>query len=177
MRSKIRSLVVWFTLVSSPLLLAAGSPKQPKTLEEQVRHELAMLPYYTVFDSLSFQVDGGRVVLSGKVTRPTLKNEAANVVRKIEGVQGVENKVEVLPLSPADSDIRLELYHQIYSESSFTRYAIQAVPPIHIVVENGHVTLVGKVGSEADKNLAYIRAMEVPGVFTVENQLEVDSKG
>jgi len=149
-----------------------GAPGQDRIARE-VRHELVMLPYYGVFDNLAFTVNGGTVTLLGQVTRPTLKSDAENVVKRIEGVTRVENKIEVLPLSDMDWQTRRAEFRAIYSDPSFTKYAYQAIPPIHIVVDNGHVTLVGVVESEADKNLAGIRANQVPGVFSVTNNLVV----
>lgn len=142
-------------------------------IAREVRHELVMLPYYGVFDNLAFTVNGGTVTLLGQVTRPTLKSDAENVVKHIEGVTRVQNKIEVLPLSDMDWQTRRAEFRTIYSDPSFTKYAYQAIPPIHIVVDNGHVTLVGAVDSEADKNLAGIRANQVPGVFSVTNNLVV----
>ena len=124
-----------------------------------------MLPYYSVFDNLAFQVDGDTVTLLGQVTRPTLKSSARNVVKGIEGVEKVVNKIEVLPLSPADDRIRLATYRAIFGESALQRYGMSAVPSIHIIVNNGRVTLEGVVDNETDKNLANIRANGVPGVF------------
>ena len=155
---------------------AYGFDKTPGDvgLAKEVRHELVMLPYYSVFDDLAFRVDGGTVTLLGEVTRPTLKSDAENVVKRIEGVQQVVNKIEVLPLSPDDDRIRMEAFRTIYGESSLNiKYAHQAVPPIHIIVKSGHLTLTGVVNSEADKNLAGIRANGLPGVFSVTNNLRV----
>lgn len=147
-----------------------ANPAQDRITRE-VRHELVMLPYYGVFDNLAFSVDGGNVTLLGQVTRPTLKNDAGNAVKRVEGVTNVDNKIEVLPLSDMDWQTRRAEYRAIYSDPSFTKYAYQAIPPIHIIVDNGHVTLVGVVDNEADKNLAAIRANQVPGVFSVTNNL------
>ncbi len=144
-------------------------------IAREVRHELVMLPYYGVFDNLAFRVDNGTVTLMGQVTRPTLKSDAGNVVKNIEGVRQVINNIQVLPLSPNDDRIRMAVYRAVYSEPTLNRYAMQAVPPIHIIVDNGKVTLVGVVGSEADKNMANIRANGVPGVFGVTNDLRVGS--
>ena len=148
-----------------------ATPGQDRVARE-VRHELVMLPYYGVFDNLAFQVNGGTVTLLGQVTRPTLKSDADNVVKGIEGVTQVNNKIQVLPLSDMDWRIRRAEFRAIYSEPSFTKYAFQAIPPIHIIVDNGHVTLVGVVDSQGDKNLAGIRANGVPGVFSVTNDLQ-----
>lgn len=145
-------------------------------IAREVRHELVMLPYYGVFDNLSFRVDGGVVTLMGQVTRPTLKSDAENVVKRIEGVDRVQNNIEVLPNSPNDDRLRLALYRAIYGFPSLNRYALNAVPPIHIIVNNGKVTLEGVVANEGDKNAANIQANGVPGVFGVTNNLRVESQ-
>ncbi|HXI44002.1 MAG TPA: BON domain-containing protein [Bryobacteraceae bacterium] len=140
----------------------------------EIRHELVMLPYYGVFDNLAYKVDGYTVTLVGQVTRPTLKSDAENVVKKIEGVEHVKNEIEVLPPSPGDDRIRRAEYRAIYGDTVLNRYALQAVPPIHIIVKNGNVALEGVVATEADKNLAGIRANGVSGVFSVTNNLRVE---
>ena len=145
-------------------------------LVREVRHQLAMLPYYGVFDDLSFRVDpDGTVTLMGAVTRPTLKSDAENVVKHIEGVTKVVNQIEVLPLSPEDDRIRMAEYRAIYGEPSLaTRYGYRAIPPVHIIVKNGHVTLDGVVANQGDKDLINVRANSVPGVFSVTNNLRVE---
>lgn len=145
-------------------------------LEREVRHEIVMLPYYGVFDNIVFRVEGSTVTLMGQVTRPTLKSSAENVVKKIEGVERVDNQIEVLPLSNNDDRIRLATYRAIYGSGGLYRYALAAVPSIHIIVERGHVTLEGVVANEADKNLAQIRANQVPQVFSVTNNLIVEGR-
>jgi hyperosmotically inducible protein len=110
----------------------------------------------------------------GQVTRPTLKSDAENVVKKIEGVEHVDNQIEVLPVSPNDDKIRRAVFRAIYSDPTMDRYSIQAVPPVHIIVKNGNVTLEGVVATEADKNIAGIRANGVSGVFSVTNNLRVE---
>ena len=154
---------------------AAQTPdRKANRLESEVRHELYMLPYFGVFDNLSFTVEpGGKVTLLGQVRRPTLKSDAEAAVKDIPGVDTVVNKIEVLPVGQNDDRIRLAVYRAIYRNASLERYAIQAVPPIHIIVKNGHVTLEGAVGSEMDKNLANIKARGVSGVFSVTNNLRV----
>jgi hyperosmotically inducible periplasmic protein len=143
-------------------------------LMKEVRHELVMLPYYGVFDNLAYRVDGNTVTLEGQVTRPTLKSEAEKVVKDIEGVERVVNNIEVLPVSPNDDRLRLALYRAIYGDTALNRYGLQAVPPIHIIVKNGNVTLEGVVANEGDKNIANIRANGVSGVFSVKNNLRVE---
>lgn len=137
----------------------------------EVRHELIMLPFYNVFDDLSFKVDGRTVTLTGAVTDPTVKSDAENVVKKIEGVERVINQIEVLPVSPMDDRIRLAVYRAIFSTPGLDRYALQAVPPIHIIVKNGNVTLVGVVANQMDKDRAGMQANGVSGVFKVTNNL------
>ena len=145
-------------------------------IAREVRHELVMLPYYGVFDDLAFRVDGGVVTLLGSVTRPTLKSDAENVVKKVEGVTRVVNTIKVLPLSSLDDRIRMAAYRAIYGDSSLsTRYGYRAVPSIHIIVANGHVTLEGVVSNEGDKNLVNLRANSVSGVFSVTNNLRVSA--
>jgi hyperosmotically inducible protein len=152
-------------------------PGQPGTyLEREVRHQLVLLPYYSIFDDFSFRVDGTTVTLMGQVVRPTLKSDAENVVKRIEGVDKVINKIEVLPLSSFDDRSRRAEYRAIYGDPSLERYALQAVGPIHIIVNNGHVTLKGVVANAMDKNIAGIRANGVPGVFSVDNQLQVEEE-
>ena len=143
-------------------------------ITREVRHELVMLPYYGVFDNLGYRVDGGTVSLSGQVTRPTLKSDAENVVKGIEGVTRVDNQIEVLPLSSMDDGIRIATYRTIFGKPGLDRYAMQAVPPIHIVVANGKVTLEGVVATEGDKNQAGIYANTVSGVFSVTNNLRME---
>jgi hyperosmotically inducible protein len=152
-----------------------AGPGQDRIARE-VRHELVMLPYYGVFDNLVYRVDGSTVTLLGQVTRPTLKSDAENVVKSIEGVERVNNQIVVLPLSSMDDRIRLAVYRSIFSQPGLDRYAMQAVPPIHIIVDNGKVTLEGVVGTQADKDRANIQANSVTGVFSVVNNLRVEGR-
>jgi hyperosmotically inducible protein len=145
-------------------------------IAHDVRHQLLMLPYYGVFDDLAFRVDGSTVTLMGAVVRPTLKSDAEGVVKRIEGVTAVTNNIKVLPPSPLDDRIRLTAYRAIYGDPALsTRYGYRALPSIHIIVENGHITLEGVVANEADKNLIGIRANGVPDVFSVTNDLVVEA--
>jgi hyperosmotically inducible protein len=145
---------------------------------KEVRHELATLPYYGVFDWLQFQVQpDNTVVLSGQVVRPTTKSDAEARVKDIDGVSKVVNQIQVLPLSPQDDRLRIALYRTIYNwDSPLFRYATQAVPPIHIIVDHGRATLKGVVASKADAQIAYMRARSVPGLFDVKNELQVESE-
>ena len=137
-----------------------------------MRHQLVLLPYYSVFDNLSLQGGRRHRNLEGQVVRPTLKSDAEGVVKNIEGIGRVVNNIEVLPTSPMDDQIRRAVYRAIYGEPAFQDTPIGG-PSIHIIVKNGNVTLVGVVDSEADKNLANMRANGVPNVFSVKNELVV----
>lgn len=150
-----------------------ASQKAEQRIAKEVRHELVMLPYLGVFDNLTYTVEGYNVTLSGAVTRPSLKSDAENVVKKIEGVERVDNQIEVLPPSPMDDRLRLRLYHAIYGFPSLQKYDMPVIKPIRIIVKNGHVTLEGVVDSESDKNTAGIRANGVSGIFSVKNNLVV----
>ena len=165
-----------------PVATAAPSkgrqePKTQRQLVREVRHQLVMLPYYSVFDNLAYRVEGSKVILEGQVVRPTLKSDAEAVVKSIEGVSSVANNIEVLPPSPMDDQLRRALYRSIYGEPQLSRYGFAAVAAIHIIVKNGNVTLDGVVDNEADKNLATIRANQVPNVFSVKNNLQVTGGG
>jgi hyperosmotically inducible protein len=168
--------LLFFAALACGALLAADKETKPDRLARQVRHELVMLPYYGVFDNLAFQINGREVKLMGQVRLPTLKQSAERVVRDVEGVETVVNQIEVLPTSPNDDRIRLDVYRAIYGDAALNRYALAAVPSIHIIVKNGNVDLVGVVAREADGNIANIRARGVPGVFGVTNHLTVEER-
>jgi hyperosmotically inducible protein len=149
------------------------SDRSQGRIEKEVRHELTMLPYYSVFDNLAFRVDGSHVTLLGQVARPSLKDDAGRVVKKIEGVESVTNNIEVLPVSPNDDHIRRDVYRAIYSQPGLDLYSLRAVPTIHIIVKNGNVILTGAVGNQGDKDRAGLAANGVSGVFSVKNELLV----
>lgn len=149
--------------------------KMNANLIREVRHQLVMLPFYSVFDNLTYSVEGDKVTLNGQVIRPTLKSDSESAVKSIEGVGRVVNNIEVLPPSPMDDDIRRAVYRSIYGDAGLQRYSLQAVPSIHIIVKNGNVSLEGVADNEADKNLANLRASTVPNVFSVKNNLVVAS--
>ena len=163
-------------LLLAPALGAANVhvASSPEEFQKQVRHELVMLPYYDLFDNLSFSVGDHTVTLYGQVVRPTLKEDAGRVVQRIPGVEAVINKIEVLPLSPMDNRIRLATARAIYGGPALSRYAYGPLSPIHIIVKNGDVTLEGVVANQGDKNLAGIYANGVSGVFSVKNNLIVE---
>lgn len=153
---------------------ASGSQRMQDRITREVRHELVMLPELTIFDNLQYKVDGGTVTLLGQVRNAVLKDSAGSVVKKIEGVESVNNQIEILPPSPTDDHIRLAVAHAIFGENSpLFRYSMGSVPPIHIIVKNGHVALEGVVDSQADKQLAGTKASTVPGIFSVDNHLQV----
>ena len=152
--------------------VAAGSDR----IARQVRHELVMLPYYSVFDNFTYKIDGATVTVAGQVTRPTLRSAAERAVKRVEGVSEVVNTIEVLPVSSSDDRIRTAVFRAIYYHPVLSRYAIQSVPPIHIIVKNGDVTLEGVVRDSAEKNVAGVQANGVAGVFSVVNRLVVENR-
>lgn len=152
----------------------SGSAFAAKTIEQEVRHEILMLPYYSIFDQIAYTVDGNTVTLTGAVRRPTLKTDAERVVDKIEGVEHVNNQIEVLPLSPFDDNVRLAVARAVYGHPVLQRYAIGSGATIHIIVKNGNVTLLGLVASEMERNIAFMRANGVSGAFSVTNNLQID---
>jgi hyperosmotically inducible periplasmic protein len=154
---------------------ARDSASYESWLSNQVRHQLVMLPFYSVFDNLEYKVEGGKVTLLGQVRLPNVKSDAESAVKHIEGVEAVDNQIQVLPTSFNDDRIRRAEFRAIYSFPSLQMYALRSVPTIHIIVDNGHVTLEGAVANEADKDAAGIRANAVPGTFSVTNNLRVDN--
>ena len=157
-----------------PAVLSAAVAPQPKSLEEQVRVALVKVPYLSVFDDLSFRVDNGVVTLLGEAREPITKVYAEQNVRNVPGVTGIENRIEVLPLSRFDDDIRLRTLRAVRNTSSLYRYFQGVNPSIRIVVKNGHVTLDGYVANQADSQLAFMAANRVPNVFSVTNNLQAD---
>ena len=157
--------------------IAAQRPitaRAAERLQREVRHELVTLPYYSVFDNLEYQIRGYDVTLRGQVTRPTLRSDAERVVKRIEGVERVINRIEVLPLSSTDDRIRRAEFFTLFSDRSpLFRYGWGPNPPIHIVVKAGHVTLVGVVDNPRDRDVAGLLAKQVAGVFSVTNKLHV----
>jgi hyperosmotically inducible periplasmic protein len=151
------------------------SEKAVQRIIKEVRHELVLLPFYGVFDNLAYKVDpDGTVTLLGQTVRPTLKSDAENAIKRIEGVERVVNQIEVLPVSPNDDRIRRAVFRAIYGNSVLSQYELRAVPPIHILVKNGNVTLEGAVARQMDKQIAEMQTKSVSGVFSVTNNLQVD---
>ncbi len=150
-----------------------GPQRMQDRISREVFHELVMLPQLTIFDNIQYKVDGSKVTLMGQVRDPILKDSAEKTVKHIEGVDSVNNQIEILPVSGNDDRIRREVARSLFNDERLFRYSMGSVPPIHIIVKGGHVTLEGIVNSEADKNEANIRANSVPGVFSVDNHLKV----
>jgi hyperosmotically inducible protein len=173
---KHRLLILFATLLALVTLGAAQdqpSAKSQERITREVRHELLMLPYFGAFDNIAFKVDGSTVTLLGQVVRPTLKSDAENAVKRIEGVEKVDNQIEVLPPSSMDDRLRRTLFRAIYQYPPLQKYELGVQKPIRIIVKNGRVSLEGVVDSEADKNLVGLRANGVPGIFSVTNNLQV----
>ena len=159
--------------VAGPQQISEASANNPRTIE-RIRKELVKLPYYGPFDNLAFKLEGDTVTLYGQVVRPTTRKDAERRVARFEGVERVINNIEVLPVSSFDDSIRYRAYRTIFGTSSLYRYALGANPSIHIIVNRGNVTLEGVVSSQMDKQLAYMAASQVPGVFSVTNNLRIE---
>ena len=151
-----------------------GPQRMQDRISREVFHELVMLPQFTIFDNLQYKVDGSKVTLTGQVRDAILKDSAEKTVKHIEGVESVNNQIEILPASGNDDRIRREVARALFNDERLFRYSMGSVPPIHIIVKGGHVTLEGVVDSQGDKNEANIRANGVPGVFSVDNHLQVN---
>ncbi len=149
------------------------SPRAEERIQREVFHELNMLPNYNLFDILSYQVQGSTVVLSGKVRSPGLKRDAEDAVHHIEGVEKVVNNIEVLPPFPDDDRIRVEVARALWDTPGLMHYLMGTLPPVRIIVSAGNVTLEGYVSSEADKALARAKVAGLPGVLSVNNDLQV----
>jgi hyperosmotically inducible protein len=153
----------------------SGENQAEAKIAKEVRHEILMLPWYSLFDDLEFSVQGRTVTLSGFVTseHASTKSDAEGAVKHIEGVDKVVNNIKVLPPSPMDTQAREQVYAALSRTGGLSRYFWEAAPSIHIIVDNQRVTLAGFVNNEGDKNMATIAANGVPGVFQVTNNLRV----
>jgi len=173
---------IW-ALIGAVVLAASVGYSVPQNyrsgnqLEQKIRKELVKLPYYGVFDNLSFSVNGGTVTLYGQVVQPTTKSDAEHSIARIAGVNQVINRIEVLPLSSFDDSLRRRTYRAVFSQGGLYRYALGANPSIHIIVARGHVTLEGVVANRGDAQRAYIAARTVPGSFSVTNHLRIEEAG
>ena len=168
-------LLLWLSVLVAAIPPASSQSTSEDRAPRAIRRELVLLPRYGVFDHLAFRYDRGTVTLLGQVRVGQLKSDAEAAAKSIEGVDTVVNNIEVLPTSPHDDRIRLEAYRAIYRHDALERYAIMAMPPIHIIVKNGHVTLEGIVNSRLDKTLAATQARIVSGVFSVTDNLQVEN--
>jgi hyperosmotically inducible protein len=176
MKTKLAVLIAVVTLATSTALATepTGSEAENARLIKRVRKELVTLPFYGVFDNLSFKLDGDTVTLYGQTVRPSTRSDAEQRVAKIEGVERVINNIEVLPLSRFDDSIRLRTYRAIFRAAGLYRYSLGADPSLHIIVNRGHVTLEGVVANKMDSRLAYLAANQVSGVFSVTNNLRLE---
>jgi hyperosmotically inducible protein len=181
MKSKVLSKVLAAALLAGAGVAGAAerdaAPATDAQLEQRVGHEIRMYPRYTIWDDISYRVNNGQVELFGAVNQPFKKSDIDHIVRDIPGVRSVSDQIKVLPLSPMDDRLRLQVARAVYSDPFLTRYALQAVGPIHVIVENGHVTLTGVVASDAEKNVAGIRANGAGLSFGVTNNLQVEKPG
>jgi hyperosmotically inducible periplasmic protein len=172
-----------FQVLMAGVLLASSAlasdkpatvPRTDADIAKSVQHELLTYPYYSIFDDISFQVQNGQVALMGEVTQPFKQSDIHNIVAKAPGVEGLTDRIRVLPISDFDNRLRQQVAAAIYRYPSLSRYGMGTHPSIHIVVENGHVTLTGVVDNVADKNVAGIRASSVGMSFgPVVNNLQV----
>ena len=159
--------------------LAAGalcaSIPDDSSLARSIRHEVLMYPRYTMWDDIAFRVENGRVELNGEVTQPYKKDELGKIVASIPGVTAVTNDLKVLPFSTFDDRLRIQVARAIYGDPVLSRYGMGAIPSIHIIVDNGHVTLTGSVATENDRQVAFIRASGAGLAFgPVDNRLSVE---
>ncbi len=178
---------IWVRFLTAAALVAsvgtAGAAKKEKVvlagdagIEQNVRHEIVMYPRYSIWDDISFRVANGSVELMGAVSQPYKKQDIERLVQRVPGVASVTDEIKVLPLSPFDDRLRIQIARAIYSYPAFSRYAIQAVPPIHIIVDNGHVTLAGVVNNDFEKQVAGMRAASAGLSFgAITNNLQVEN--
>jgi hyperosmotically inducible protein len=169
--------LVW---LAAGLLLGAPTAGAAVTVSDadliaKVRHELAMYPWYTIFDDVNFRVLNGQVELNGSVSQPYKKTDMEHLVRGIPGVAGVTDNLQVLPMSNFDNRIRLEVARAIYGDPTFMQYRMMPLPPIHIIVADGHITLTGVVATDVQKNVAGMRAAAAGlSLGPVVNNLQVE---
>jgi hyperosmotically inducible protein len=159
---------------SSNADVSGSNARLEQRLYKEVHHALAMIPDVTIFDNLAYSVQGGTVTLYGQVRNAFVDDEAKSSVKRLEGVDQVVDKIEVLPVSFNDDRIRRQVAFAVFRDPRLSRYSMGTMPPIRIIVKNGHVDLEGVVATQGDKDVASIRANGVPGVFSVENHLQVE---
>jgi len=177
-KNKIVALAAMLAIAASAAVAAPKATAQQASgdqpVAQQVRHELLMLPYYGIFDNLAYQVEGSTVTLYGQVTRPVTRSDAEASVKRIKGVAQVVNNIEVLPASSFDDAIRARTVREMWRTAGLYRYTLGTHPSLHIIVRGGHVTLEGVVANKTDKQLAYLAASRVPGVFSVTNNVRAE---
>lgn len=178
MANKFRLMTMALLVAGATLLPTQAAVPSAQTTDERlvksIRKELLTMPFLTIFDNLTYRIDGDTVHLYGQVIRPTLKSQAGNRVARLEGVVHVDNQIEVLPLSPFDDRLRVAVGRAVYGQPALNRYALGANPSIRIIVKNGNVTLEGVVNDTGARNIANIQANGVSGVFSVTNNLRVE---
>ena len=167
------------TLLAAMLVLAMSAPalaqKEPLQIFREVQREVLRYPHFTIFDSINAQIDNGVVVLTGKVTMPYKRDDIERRVTRLEGITEVQNRIEVLPASQFDDELRYLIARAIYSNPHFVGYASMVNPPIHVIVERGRVTLEGVVNSEVERMLARSIATSF-NAFEVKNELRTDAE-
>ncbi len=164
---------VAMALAVSPMLLS-GATSDRSQAAEQVRKRIVKTPFYSIFDNVEFTLTDGELVLMGEVSRPSVKRTIEKSAARVEGVNTVVSNIEVLPPSFYDDRIRHLLARQLYGSQMLSALANQAIPSIHVIVKNGHVTLEGVVLNKGQKNFAGITAHTINGVFSVTNNLRTD---
>jgi len=172
-------------MLAATLLLGAGiavaatkdqGPFTDSDIAGKVAHEIRMYSWYSIWDNVNIKVNDGNVELLGQVSQPYKKEDLRRIVQRVPGVTSVNNELQVLPLSNFDNQLRVQVARAIFRDPVLSRYAIQAVPPIHIIVDNGHVTLEGVVNSQMEKNVAGIRASGAGLSFgQITNNLRVEN--
>jgi hyperosmotically inducible protein len=174
-----RFLAAAVLVASTGVLGAANKDKAPApqgddAVAQRVRHEVLMYPYYSIWDDVSFRVANGQVELMGAVNQPFKKSDIEHIVQKVPGVTSVADEIKVLPVSDFDDRLRLQIARSIYGDPVFLQYRNMALPPIHIIVDNGHVTLAGWVNSDLEKQVAGMRANAGLSFGTIVNNLQVE---
>ncbi len=174
--NSLRIALLTCALLSSTSLASATPQKNDEMLANEIAKQVRNYVFYTIYDDVQGSVHDGVVTLSGKVTMPYKASEIGKLVARVPGVGELDNKISTLPVSTFDDELRVAIASHIYRDPLFWNYAIQVNPPIHVVVENGHVTLTGVVNSEVERRKAETVARTTFGVFSVDNQLRLDSE-
>jgi hyperosmotically inducible protein len=176
-KGKLMALVTALVIAASTVVavpVEAGQRNYDVATADKIRKKLVTLPFYGIFDNLAYEIEGSTVTLYGQVVRATTRKDAERRIAKIEGVEQVINRIEVLPVSGFDDSIRVRTFRAIFRTAGLFRYAQGSNPSIHIIVNRGHVTLEGVVANKMDSQLAYMAANQVSGVFSVTNNLRIE---